>query len=87
MPSSVATDVDKPKPLPSLSDHESADKKAEADLMTKMRDYFASQKKVTVKVREQAWVQVNGYTFIIEPDQRVEVPSDVADLLEARGLI
>jgi hypothetical protein len=52
-----------------------------------MREYFASRPKVTIKTREDEWVQVNGYTFIIQAGQRVEVPQDVADILEEAGRI
>lgn len=52
-----------------------------------MKKHFDSQKKVSVKVAEQQFVQVNGYTFIIEPGQRVEVPEDVARMLEDAGVI
>jgi len=53
----------------------------------RMRDYFASQPRVSIKTREDQWVQVNGYTFIIQKDVRVEVPKGVADILEEAGRI
>jgi len=52
-----------------------------------MRDYYKAQPKVSIKCAEDQWVQVNGYTFIIKGGQRVEVPKDIADLLEASGRI
>jgi hypothetical protein len=53
----------------------------------KMRDYYASQPKVSIKTREDEWVQVNGYTFIIKAGERVDVPKDIADILEESGRI
>jgi hypothetical protein len=53
----------------------------------RMRDYFAAQKKVSIKTRQDEWVQINGYTFIIKGGERVEVPEDVANLLEESGRI
>jgi deoxycytidine triphosphate deaminase len=52
-----------------------------------MRQYFAQQKKVSIKTREDQWVQVNGYTFIIKANERVEVPEDIANILEESGRI
>jgi hypothetical protein len=52
-----------------------------------MRDYYAKQPKVQVKCREDQWVQVNGYTFIIKGGEKVMVPKDIADVLEECGRI
>jgi hypothetical protein len=52
-----------------------------------MRDYYAKQEKVSIKCADDQWVQVNGYTFIIKGGERVSVPKDIADLLEASGRI
>lgn len=52
-----------------------------------MRAYFASRPKVSIKTKDDEWVQVNGYTFIIKKGERVEVPQDIADILEASGRI
>lgn len=65
------------------SEEERADKLNE----DRMRDYFASRPKVAVKTREDEWVQVNGYTFIIKGGVRVEVPDDIANILEESGRI
>ena len=60
-----------------------------SDVLTEnyMRDYYATQPKVTIKTRDDEWVQVNGYTFIIKGGVRVEVPKDIADILEEAGRI
>lgn len=52
-----------------------------------MRDHYAKQEKVSIKCAEDQWVQVNGYTFIIKGGERVSVPKDIADILEASGRI
>ena len=54
-----------------------------------MREYFKTQKRVRVKVRNDADVpvQINGYTFIVQANVAVEVPVDVADQLELAGYI
>jgi hypothetical protein len=52
-----------------------------------MRDYFASQPKTSIKTRDDEWVQVNGYTFIIKKGERVDVPQDIANILEESGRI
>jgi len=55
--------------------------------LARMRDYFAAQPKVTIKCLEDERVQINGYVFIIKGGERVDVPKDVADLLEQSGKI
>ena len=55
----------------------------------KMRKHFLSQPKRRVKVRNDSpvRVQVNGYSFLIQPDVYVEVPEEIADLLEQADYI
>ncbi len=62
---------------------------ARLSLIDKTRDYFKTQKRVRVKVRNDGdvSVQVNGYTFVIQANVPVEVPEDVATLLEDAGYI
>lgn len=55
--------------------------------LARMRDYFAARPKVTIKTREDERVQINGYVFIIKAGERVEVPVDVANILEESGRI
>lgn len=64
-----------------------ADSVEDAKSLDQMRKYFEGQPKVTIKTREQEWVQINGYTFIIQAGERVEVPEDVAKILEDAGRI
>ena len=50
-----------------------------------MREHFARQKKVSVRILKEkgdAFVQVNGYTFIVQAGARVEVPEQIAQMLE-----
>lgn len=82
--------TEKPEVLASLPPLESfASEDAKVDQMTEnyMRDHYAKQPKVQVKCREDQWVQVNGYTFIIKGGEKVMVPKDIAELLEASGRI
>lgn len=73
-----------PEPTPVYTSEDAA-----KDKMTEeyMRDYYDKQEKVSVKTREDEWVQVNGYTFIIKKDTRVSVPKDIAQILEDAGRI
>jgi hypothetical protein len=79
--------VDEPVVLsaPKLEDTAGEDSKAALLDQNRMRDYFAAQKKVAVKVSQDEWVQINGYVFIIKKGERVDVPEDVANLLEEAG--
>ena len=73
--------------VPALSDTSSEDAKADKFTENTMRDYFAAQKKVSIRPLEDQWVQVNGYTFIIKGGERVDVPEDIARILEESGRI
>lgn len=57
--------------------------------LDEMKKYFKTQPRVRVKVRNDGDVpvQINGYTFLVQSNVSVEVPQDVADLLEAAGYI
>lgn len=82
----TATDPVIPKPS-SLPKRTGAEEREDKNTEYRMRDYFASRPKVSIKTREDEWVQVNGYTFIIKKGERVEVPVDIAELLEESGRI
>ncbi len=58
-------------------------------LIDHMRAHYKTQKRVRVKVRNDADVpvQINGYTFIVAANVAVDVPEDVAKLLEDAGYI
>lgn len=75
-----------PKPV-SADKPTSEEQRQDAFTENTMRDYYAAQPKVSIKTREDEWVQVNGYTFIIKKGERVEVPKDIADILEESGRI
>ena len=59
----------------------------------RMRDLFASQPKVRIKLPidesrgARQLVSINGYAFTIERGVKVDVPQGVADFLEEIGLI
>lgn len=64
-----------------------ADDKAANDMISFMRDHFAKQDKFPVRLQEDQWVQINGYTFIIKGGERVKVPEDVYNVLADAGLV
>jgi hypothetical protein len=53
----------------------------------KMREHLAVQPKVRIKLQEDTFVQLNGYSFWIQKKTWVEVPQQVADVLEEAGRI
>lgn len=53
----------------------------------RMRDHLKTQPRVRIRVREETVVQVNGYGFQIAPNAWVEVPQQIADILEEAGRI
>lgn len=60
-----------------------------ASLIDVMKAHFAKEEKVEVKVRSDGdvFVQINGYSFLIQPDVKVRVPKSVALLLEQGNYI
>lgn len=83
-----ADDVTTPEPViaPALKTEAEERRLSRID---EMREYFKTQKRVRVKVRNDADVpvQINGYTFIIQANVPVDVPVDVAEQLENAGYI
>lgn len=63
--------------------------KQRESMITFMRKKFAAEKRVTVKLRHDGdvFVQVNGYSFLIKPNVKVEVPESLIPLLEDAGYI
>lgn len=53
-------------------------------LLDIMKKKFATEERVEVKVRAESdvFVQVNGYSFIIKPNEKVRVPKSIQVLLE-----
>lgn len=62
---------------------------AQQSMLNVMRDKYASEPRVRVKVHNDGpvSVQVNGYSFLIREGIAVEVPESVAELLDAAGYI
>jgi hypothetical protein len=58
-------------------------------LIDTMRDHFKDMPRRRIKVRNDADVpvQINGYTFIVAANVPVDVPVQVADMLEEAGYI
>ena len=55
----------------------------------RMKAHFAAQKKVKVRIRPEdgeQWVQINGYTFLIQPGEWVKVPEQVYEALVNKGV-
>ncbi len=62
---------------------------SQQSMLNIMRDKFASEKRVPVKIHSDGpvQVQVNGYSFLIRENVRVEVPESVRDILDEAGYI
>jgi hypothetical protein len=58
-------------------------------MLNVMRDKYAVEKRVPVKVHNDGpvQVQVNGYSFLIREGVKVEVPESVAAILDEAGYI
>jgi hypothetical protein len=55
-----------------------------------MREHFRKQKRITIRIPKEAgeqFVQINGYSFQIQAGVKVEVPVQVAEMLEEAGII
>lgn len=53
----------------------------------RMRDHLAKQPKIRVRLREDTFAQLNGYTFLIKANEPVMVPEQVYDLLVNAGRV
>lgn len=62
---------------------------AQQSMLNVMRDKYAAERRVPVKVHNDGpvQVQVNGYSFLIREGVRVEVPESVAEILDEAGYI
>ena len=62
---------------------------AQASMVDKMREHLAKQPKREVRVRNDGdvFVQINGYSLLIQPNVKVKVPEQVAEMLEEAGYI
>ena len=64
-----------------------ADKARHRSDIAKTQADLKKQKKVVVRVQEDTYVGINGYGFRIKGKTKVEVPEQVADILEEAGRI
>lgn len=53
----------------------------------RMQAHLAKQPKIRVRLREDTFAQLNGYTFLIKANQPVMVPEQVYDLLVEAGRV
>lgn len=58
-------------------------------LLDRMKAHYAQAKRVPVKIRgdQDAFVQINGYSFHIQKGVRVEVPEDLVPVLDEAGYL
>jgi hypothetical protein len=91
LPEPTPMEGSEPEPGAASPEVAAAATAARMSMLTVMREKFAVEKRVRVKVKshnaQPVPVQVNGYTFLIQPDKWVEVPESVADLLDQAGYI
>lgn len=82
IPVEVVTPVEAPEAVPAAEE-------SHRSMMRYMADKFAKEKRVTVKIRNDSDVfcQVNGYSFLIKPNKKVEVPESLIPILEEAGYI
>ena len=76
--------VREPKPRPTPINTVTRESEAQ-----RMKEHFAAQKKVKVRIRPEdgeQWVQVNGYTFLIQPGEWVKVPEQIYEMLVEKGV-
>lgn len=73
-----------PEPVNSADAPDTAAEARHASLIDMMKAHFEKEEKVEVKVRNDSdvFVQINGYSFLIQPNVKVRVPKSVALLLE-----
>ena len=62
---------------------------SQQSMLNVMRDKYAKEKRVPVKIHNDGpvQVQVNGYSFLIRENVRVEVPESIAQILDEAGYI
>ena len=85
---SEAPAVEVVAPAPAPSDALPGEKDRES-MLAIMRKKFAAEKRVTVRLRNDGdvFVQVNGYSFLIKPNVKVDVPESLIPLLEEAGYL
>jgi hypothetical protein len=62
---------------------------AHTSLIDTMRVHLAKQPKVEVRVHNDGdvFVQINGYSYLVQPNVKVLVPAPVAKLLDEAGYL
>lgn len=85
-PIEIDGDVEAP-PMPAAA--QAGSRIAHQSMIGRMREKFAGEKRVSVKVKNDGpvQVQVNGYSFLIRENVRVEVPESIAVILDEAGYI
>lgn len=73
-------DLDVPAELDNLPFKD--EKKATAGMFKAARDFLATQPKVKVRLNEDAVVIYNGYPFQIPGRKSVEVPKQIAEIID-----
>lgn len=63
------------------------DRKRHESRITRQKEFLAGQRKVPVKVKTDTFIQINGYTMQLQPNVKVMVPEQVAEILEEAGRI
>jgi hypothetical protein len=72
-------------PTPAAVQMDSADRNAFESSYKATERSLQAQKKVRIRVPVDTRVQINGYGFYLAGKQWVEVPQQVADILEEAG--
>lgn len=85
-PTPIQTDAVSAGPSPAVTTEATV---TQQSMLNVMRDKYAKEKRVPVKIHNDGpvSVQVNGYSFLIRENVRVEVPESVAEILDAAGYI
>lgn len=85
-PTPIQTDAVPAGPSPAVTTEATV---TQQSMLNVMRDKYAKEKRVPVKIHNDGpvSVQVNGYSFLIRENVRVEVPESVAEILDAAGYI
>lgn len=89
MPSTKSAEaIETPKAL-TEAEAVSAGEEAHRSHLNIMADKFASEKRVTVKIHNDrdVFVQINGYSFLIAPNVKVQVPESLVPILEDAGYL
>jgi hypothetical protein len=86
MPAKI--NVETPKTAP-VEEPTPSQEQAHQSVIDSTRDQLRAQPKVQVRVHSDGDVpvQINGYTYLIQPNVKVSVPESVAILLDEAGYL